>query len=136
MTRSQPSFEHSCNGPSPNFRPLIPATCKQDIQPSAQSVEGECEQPRDFRLALGELEREFPDGAERSELIQRRAADLGRSPGHDDASPFLEEPPCRGQADAAGPPNDQASAAVEPAGTWHVRTPDRQRCSPSGRLNP
>ena len=74
-------------------------------------------------FALGELEREFRDGAERSELIQCRAADFGLSPGHDDASPFLEEPPCRGQADPAGPPHDQASAAVEPAGTWHVRTP-------------
>ena len=74
-------------------------------------------QPRDFRFALRELERVFPDRAQRGELIQRRAADLGRSTRHDDARPFLEEPPRRGQTDPAGPSDDQTSAAVEPAGT-------------------
>ena len=59
----------------------------------------------------------FPGGAQGRELIQRRAAALGWSARHDDAGPFHEESAGRGQADPAGPSDDQTSAAIEPAGT-------------------
>ena len=47
----------------------------------------------------------------------------GDRPATTTRAPFLEEPPRRGQADAAGSPHDQASAAVEPAGSVHGLNP-------------
>src|SRR5213079_899118 len=94
---------------------------------SAQELQGELEESQDFRLAEAQLDRVLRDGAERRELLQRRAANLGRSPRHDEAHPLLEEPTRSGQAHPAGPPHDQACAAVEPAGTLHGRTPLRTR---------
>jgi len=94
-----------------------PGDVEQDVEASAQDVQGKLEESRDFPFALSELEREFPNRPERGELIERRAIGLGRAPCHNNARPLQKESAGRGQTDPAGPSNDQTSAAVEPAGT-------------------
>lgn len=99
-----------------------PSDVQQDIKPSAQSLKRERKGPRDVIFTPGDIEREFRDRAMRTELVERYPTNFRIIPRHADASSLLEKSPRRGQTNAAGPANNQASAAVEPAGTWHVRS--------------
>ena len=117
-TASQPSSVHSSSGPSPNRRPLIPATWKRTSSrpPSRSSAVVE----RVRRPTPGRSRRPSSDqtGPERSSAVDGLVAASARPARDDDPRPFLEEPPGRARPIPLVPPTiRQARPSADPAAT-------------------
>ena len=135
-TASQPSSVHSSSGPSPNRRPLIPATWKRTSSrpPRSRALARTGESTEDSSATSAGTR---PARPERGEVRRGRPATSSAAlPETTTRAPSARNRAGRRQADAAGAADDQAGAAVQAsgAGQWEGSGQSRQSLEPEADL--
>ena len=124
-----PRRVHSCSAPSPNRRPLIPATWKRMSSRPEKKARACSKSPSTW---LDQTHRRpAPERVPPTLLEDARAsaAVFCERPQTTTTCAFHEEPSRGRQADAAGPSHDQAGAALKSPGLSHGKEPREGLCS-------